>query len=93
MDDERLRRLETRLVQLMIWLGADPHGPNAHSGFVTKLKEDDRGEDGNNSGGASVVPDWNKFNRPAYLRRGGECAERPGSTSAPQEGDATKLAG
>lgn len=89
MDDERLRRLETRLVQLMIWVGADPHGPNAHSGLVDKLKEDKHGENRGDGGGVDLVPNWNQFDRPAYLRRRGVCAECPCAAIKAQEGDTT----
>lgn len=90
MDDERLRRLETRLVQLMIWVGADPHGPNAHSGLVDKLKEGKHGEDSGDSGGAGVVSNWNQFDRPAYLRRRGVCAECPCAAPPSSESDTTR---
>lgn len=86
-DSDRLKRLETRLVQLLIYLGADPHGPNAQDGFLSKLKEDEHGEDGGNGGGAGMVPNWNQFDRPAYLRRRGVCAECPCIAIKAQEGD------
>lgn len=90
MDDDRLKRLETRLVQLMIWLGADPHGSNEPSGFINNAKEVLNGEDRSDGGGADLVPNWNQFDRPAYLRRRGVCAECPCITTEVQGGNPTR---
>lgn len=61
-ETDRLARIETRLVQLMIWLGASPGQTNPPDGFVDKLKKELQ------DAPASEV-DWAQFDRPAYLRR------------------------
>jgi len=35
--DARLARIETRLVQLMLFVGADPHGINEHGALLDEI--------------------------------------------------------
>jgi hypothetical protein len=78
---DRVTRLESRLVQLMLFLGADPHGKNDTEGFLD-LMEDLLNEHAipkttdfaeasalRNSGAGSVGIDWTAFERPACQRR------------------------
>lgn len=93
-DVDRIARIETRLVQLMIWLGADPHNHNLSGGFVDNLLHEMReefdapapdetfGPDSSDLSGAAPGTNWAKFDRPTYLRRGGVCAQCPHTASA-----------
>lgn len=73
--DERLTRIETRLVQLMVYLQCNVAGRNKPGEFFDNMKgaldgitteyQTDRG----NSGGPAPSPDWAALDRPAYIRR------------------------
>jgi hypothetical protein len=68
---KRIERIETRLVQLMLWLGADPSSPNTEGGFFDEMKETVFGETTVCISSTNAEPgtDWSKFDRPAYQRR------------------------
>ena len=69
---DRVTRLESRLVQLMLFLGADPHGKNNTEGFldlmedllndaIPKAQDVVEGCKVRDEGTGSRVPDWLAF--------------------------------
>lgn len=78
---ERLARVESRLVQLMLYMGADPHGKNNEGKFIDVLMEAKahdsftpqagipEGATIHSAGISPVCPDWAEFERPTCLRR------------------------
>ena len=76
---ERLARIESRLVQLMLYLGMNPYGKNEEGGFIAELRDtQDRSKVGTGPDDNSDAhgPDWTALEAPACTRRGRDTAIR-----------------
>lgn len=71
-DADRLARIESRLVQLMLYIGMDPYGKNPKGGFIDTIQTP-TGESGCSSGRDTETrdpsPDWTALDEPTYQRR------------------------
>jgi len=86
--NDRLARVESRLVQLMLYIGADPYSANAKRGFLTKLEgiydhqtQTARDRSGKccmeNAGLDEPCAFWNALDKPTIARRGGVSVQLP----------------
>lgn len=83
--NERLSRIESRLVQLMLYVGMNPYGKNPEGGFLEAISEAEAGhssEANTNAPSDAKGTDWAALDRPTYQRRS---REYPIADAAPTE--------
>lgn len=71
LSEERLARIETRIVQIMLYLGMDPYTSNKKGGITSVLckEAEPYGKTDADAATDDARVDWTPFDRPAHQRR------------------------